>query len=138
MAQITAITLTDGATTPVNRVFAPARQDGDVYRYDYRGSGIVAGYDQLTVSTRMPSKQARTTKVQFRLMAPILEVTSPSTSTGIQPAPTVAYNNTVDLVFTLHERSVLQNRKDLLTMVRDLIDEAFVTAAVQDYDAPYF
>jgi hypothetical protein len=138
MAQQLAITLTDGATTPVNRVFNPAKQDGDVYRWDYRGGGIVAGYGQLTISTRLPSKNAKTTKVQVKLVNPILEVTSPSTSTGIQPAPTVAYNNTLDLTFTLHERSALQERKDLLTMARDLLNESLMTAAVQDYDAPYF
>lgn len=91
MAQQTAITLTDGASTPVNRVFTPAKRDGIVYRWDNRSSGIIAGYDQLTISTRLPSKAAKATKVQMRLAVPTLEQTSPSTATGIQPAPTVAY-----------------------------------------------
>jgi hypothetical protein len=138
MAQLTAITLTDAASTPVNRVFNPAKKDGDVYRWDYRGSGIVAAYDQLSVSTRLPSKAAKATKVQFRPVCPTLEQTSASTATGIQPAPTVAYTNTGEITLILHERSNLQDRKNVLAMMRDLIDEALVTAVVENYDAPYF
>jgi hypothetical protein len=139
MAQQTAITLTDATpTTPVNRVFNPAKKDGDVYRYDYRGTGIVVGYDNLTVNTKLPSKTSKATKVQFRLTCPILEQTSPSTASGIQPAPSVAYSNIFDMTFVLAERSVLQDRKNLLSMARDLIDEALTTAAVENYDAPYF
>lgn len=139
MAQITAITLTDATpTTPVNRVFSPAKQDGDVFRYDNRAGGIVAGYDILTSSLKLPTKNARTTKVEYKLSCPILEQTSASTATGIQPAPTVAYTNIADLSFVLHERSTLQDRKNLLAMARDLIDEALMTAAVENYDQTYF
>jgi hypothetical protein len=138
MAQITAITLTDAASTPVARVFNPAKREGDVYRYDHRGGGIVAGYGQLTISQKLPSKTSKYTTVQMRLVDPILEQTSPSTSTGIQPAPTVAYSNGVEIKFTCHERSSVQDRKNLLAMVRDLVDEALTTNAVENYDFAYF
>lgn len=138
MAQQTAITLTDGASTPVNRVFNPAKRDGDVYRWDNRATGIVAAYDQLTISTRLPSKASRATKVQMRLATPIMEQTSPSTATGIQPAPTVAYTLLGEISLVLPERSNLQDRRNLLKMMQDLISEALTTAVVENYDAPYF
>jgi hypothetical protein len=139
MSQKTSVILTDATpTTPVNRTFSPAKKDGDLYRYDNRASGIVAAYDQLTLTSRLPGKQAKSTKVSYRLSLPILEATSPSTSTGIQPAPTVAYVNTVDITFVLHERSNLQNRKDLLAMARDLVGEGLVTEAVENLDPTYF
>jgi len=138
MAQLTAITLTDAASTPVNRAFNPAKRDGDVYRWDYRGSGIVAAYDQLTISTRLPSKAAKATKVTMRLTCPSMEQTSASTATGIQPAPTVAYTSVGEITLVLPERSNLQDRKNLLAMLRDLIDESLTTAVVENYDAPYF
>jgi hypothetical protein len=140
MGQQTTITLTDAAGTPVARAFNPAQKDGPSgsYRWDYRGTGVVVGYDQLTITTRLPSKQNKNTKVQMRLVCPTLEQTSPSTATGIQPAPTVAYNTVVDLTFVLPERSVLQDRKNALAMARDLIDEALTTAAVENYDGPFF
>lgn len=138
MAQQLAISLTDAQATPVIRVFNPAKRDGDVYRWDNRSSGIIAGYDQLTISFRPPSKTAKATKVQMVLTCPVLEQTSASTASGIQPAPTVAYANRVEVNFIMHERSNLQNRKDLLAMVRDLIAEQLTADAVHNYDAPLF
>jgi len=138
LAQQLAITLTDAASTPVNRVFAPAKRDADVYRWDYRGTGIIAAYDQLTISTRLPSKSSKATKVTMRLACPTMEQTSASTATGIQPAPTVAYTSIGEITLVLPERSNLQDRKNILAMMRDLIGEALTTAVVETYDAPIF
>jgi len=76
--------------------------------------------------------------VSVKLVTPILEQTSPSTSTGIQPAPTVAYNCIGKLELVLPDRSTIQNRKDLLAMMRDLIDEALITESVESLDPTYF
>ena len=139
MAQQTAINLTDATPgTPVVRTFKPARREGDVYRWENRASGIIAGYDQLTISFRPSSKATKQTKLQMVLTCPILEQTSASTATGIQPAPTVAYSDRVEIAIISHERSSQQNRKDLLAMARDLIDEQLTTDAVHDYDVPFF
>lgn len=138
MSQKTSIVLTDAESTPVNRTFLPASKDGNLYTYHNRASGIVVGYDVLTVQQRMPSKSSKATVVSFKLTTPKLEQTSASTSTGIQPAPTVAYNCIGKLEFVLHERSTLQDRKNLLAMMRDLIDEALTAEGVENYDATYF
>lgn len=138
MSQISTITLTDGATTPVNRSFGPAKKDGDTYQYHYRGGGVGAGFDRLTISTRHPTKALKATKVSLKLETPILEVTSPSTSTGIQPAPTVSHTPLAQLEFVLPEKASKQERKNLLTMTRDLIDELLVTQAVEDLDPVFF
>lgn len=113
-------------------------KDGNLYTYHNRAGGIVAGYDSFSVQSRLPSKSSKATVVTFKLVSPILEQTSASTSTGIQPAPTVAFNDIFKMEFVLHERSSQQNRKDLLAMARDLIDEALVTECVESYDATYF
>lgn len=138
MSQKTSIVLTDAASTPVNRTFGPAKQDGILYTYHNRASGIMAGYDALSVQTKLPGNGSRATTVSYKLSLPTLEQTSASTATGIQPAPTVAYTCTGKLEFVMPERSTLQNRKDLLSMMRDLINEALVTEAVQDLDPTYF
>lgn len=139
MAQLTAITLTDStAGTPVDRVFKPARRLNDIYSWENRAGGIPAGYDQVTMSFRPPSKTAKATKLQIVLTAPILEQTSASTATGIQPAPTVAFADRVEINVICHQRSSLQNRKDLLAMARDLFSDPSVTAAVHELDMPYF
>lgn len=131
------ITLTDAATTPVNHVYRPFKVDGDVIMYRDRTQAIYAGQNRLSVSQRPVSKTARSTKCSWRLEAPILAVTSPSTGTGIQPQPTVDHTNLFSMEFVLHENSSAQARKDLLAQARDLIDEAILTAQVQDLDLIY-
>jgi hypothetical protein len=139
MSQKTSIVLTDATpVTPVNRTFAPAKKEENLYTYHNRAGGIVAGYDALSFQAKLPSKTSKATTLTFKVQAPILEQTSASTSTGIQPAPTVAFNDIFKMEFVLHERSSTQNRKDLLAMARDLIDEALVTECVENYDFTYF
>jgi hypothetical protein len=110
------------------------KADGDVIHYRDRTQAISVGQNRLTVGQRLAGKAAPTYKVVWRLEAPILAVTAPTTSTGIQPAPTVAYTNLANLEFVLHERATQQERKDLLAQMRDLIDEAIITSQINDLD----
>lgn len=137
MAAIASVTLTDAATTPVNRVFSPTKKDKDMVIYHNRASGIVVGFDAFSINTRQADKTTKATKVTLKLVTPILEQTSPSTASGIQPAPTVAYNLIANVELVLPDRSSLQNRKDLLAMIRDALSETLVTQAVHDYDFPW-
>jgi hypothetical protein len=68
---------------------------------------------------------------------PVLEVTSPSTGTGIQPAPTVAYILRFNGEFILPERADLQGRKHILAYAKNTLAHALVTALVQDLEAVY-
>lgn len=132
------ITLTDAATTPVNHVYSPVREVGDVISWqDRTATAVLLGQNRLTVQQRLATKQSKATKLSWKLEAPILEQTSPSTATGIQPAPTVAYTNigVIEMVFA--DRCTQQDRKDLLAQLRDLIDEAIVTNQAYDLDLIY-
>lgn len=132
------ITLTDGATTPVNHVFYPVAKKGDVlFWIDRTATSVPIGQDSLSLLQRVPGKQAKSYKFAWRLQRKTLEQTSPSTTTGIQPQPTLAYENIAALDLVCHERSSLQERKDLLAQMRDLIDEAILTNLVQDLDLIY-
>jgi len=135
MAQRATIVLTDAAGTPVNHSYYPTGQTKDgVISWVDRTQAIAAGQNALSVLQRAPTRQSRAYKMSWKLETPILAQTSPSTSTGIQPSPTVAYSllGTVDIV--LPEASSAQERKDLLAQLRDLIDEAIVTNQVENYD----
>ena len=137
MGQIANITLTDAAATPVNRVFNPAnRINENTYKWINRASGIPIGFDVLTLAQR-PGDGKGATKLSLRLVTPILEVTSPSTASGIQPAPTIAYTPLAVVEFVLPDRCTLQNRKDLLAMMRDALSESVITTLVQDLDFVY-
>lgn len=135
MSQRGNITLTDGASTPVNHVFYPVDSQGNVLNWvDRTATAIAAGQAKLSVSQKSSTKQSPTYKLSWKLVEPVLAVTSPSTGSGIQPAPSVAYTNLATLEFVLHERSTAQERKDLLYKMRDLIDEAILTDQVIDYN----
>lgn len=139
MASIASLTLTDATSpTPVNRTFSPVNIDSlGVARWADRSGGIALGYPVASLHVRPPTKQSRVYKVQLKLVTPVLEVTSPSTATGIQPAPTKAYDLTTVVEMFLPERSSLQERKDILAMLRDFLSEAITTAAVEDFEAIY-
>lgn len=85
-----------------------------------RVGGIAIGYPRLTMSVRPPNKASRVYKVQAKLVLPTLEQTSPSTATGIQPAPTKAYDCTCVMEFFLPERSTLAERQKLFSQVASL------------------
>lgn len=85
-----------------------------------RSGGIAIGYPRLTLSVRPPSKASRVYKVQMKLVLPTLEQTSPSTMTGIQPAPTKAYDCACIMEWFLPERSTLAERQKLFSQVSSL------------------
>lgn len=131
------VTLTDAATTPVNRVYYPMQTKDGILVWRDRTQSILAGQNRLTCLQRAADKNSKATKLLWKLETPVLEVTSPSTTTGIQPAPTVAYTPIATLEMVLPDRSTQQERKDLLAQIRDLIDEAIVTNQVHDLDMIY-
>lgn len=85
-----------------------------------RSGGYAIGYPRLTLSVRPPTKASRVYKVTTKLVLPTLEATSPSTMTGIQPAPTKAYDCACIMEFFLPERSTLLERQTLYSRVASL------------------
>ena len=135
MAAQVAVTLTDAAGTPVNRVFSPMGVLNGLAKWAYKTLGVVAGYNWLSQFLRVPTPQSDAYKATFKLVTPVLEVTSPSTGSGIQPAPTVAYELIANLEFVLPSRSSLQERKDILAMLCDFVaNEAQLTKAVEELE----
>lgn len=116
-----------------------------------RAGGIPVGYPSLTLQSRGPTKDSRLYKVTAKLVLPVLEVTSPSTATGIQPAPTKAYDMTCIMEFIIPERATEEDRKKLLYLAHsslcDLITKADntggeatatpITVAVRNLEVPY-
>lgn len=122
-----------------------------VYKWVDRTGGIPVGYPSITLSVRQPNKASRMCRVHAKIVIPTMEVTSPATSTGIQPAPTKAYEQVINLEFLSHERSTLAERQLALSYALSLmstrIGSAGVVAhsltgaplppAVSDFEQPY-
>lgn len=138
MAAIATLSLLDGQPTPVSHSFAPVTIDrAGVAHFADRSGGIALGYPYITLLVRQPTKASRTTKVTGKVMVPVLEVTSPSTATGIQPQPTKAFDELFSFDFVLPERSTAAQRKDILAYAKNLLAHAVVTNAVVDGEAIY-
>lgn len=139
MAAIATITINDGQATPVAHNFTPSSVMADLATWFDRSGGIAVGYPKITLQVRppMPRATSRVYKVTAKIWAPTLEVTSPSTGTGIQPAPTKAYDCVAELAFTLPERSTKLNRQDIFAYVKNLLALTVVKTAVEDLENVY-
>jgi len=124
---------TSSATISYDKTFDPAGKDlKGVSRWEDRSGGIAVGYPTLTMSLRRPTVGSRMYKVTAKLALPTLEVTAPTTVTGIQPQPTKAYDCACVMEFMLPERSTLAERTALFNHVHSL----FVTTINASDDAP--
>jgi len=131
MAQRGNITLTDAASTPVNRVYKPQLSGEGLILWRDTTQAVFAGQNRLTLVQRSANKQARSNKVSWKLECPVLE------QTAAYGPYSVAYTNLVNLEIVMHDRSSQQERKDVLSQMRDLIDEAIVTSQVHDLEFIY-
>lgn len=128
------IVLTDGQLTPVNHTFSPTKSDGDTLLFIDKTQSVYVGQNRLSVTQKPASKSSPYNSAVWRLLQPILAVTAPTTNTGIQPAPSVAYENSAGINFKFHSRSTAEERKDVLYMMRDLINEAIVFEQTANLD----
>lgn len=135
MPAFASMTLNDGQATPVAHTFGTVNKDSSgVAKWADRVGGIALGYPVVTMSVREPVKDSRNYKVMIKIAVPTLEVTSPSTATGIQPAPTLAYAHLATINLIMPERGALAERKDLLAYLKNLLAHANVTAAVESLE----
>lgn len=145
MPALAPVTINDGAATPVAHNFTPTNVNEGVATWHDRVSGIAIGYPRIATSLKFPSTPKsngastsdRVIRANIKVVLPILEVTSPSTGTGIQPAPTKAYDLTFNGEFILPERSSTQNRKDIAALVRNYLATTVVASVVQDLESIY-
>lgn len=139
MAQIVNIVINDAATTPVAHTFAPVTSyDAQgVANWADRSGGISVGFPTLSFKLREPTKGSRTYRLTAKVKLPVLDVTSPSTGTGIQPAPSVAYNLETHIEMVMPERATLQNRKDILAYAKGYMANAAITTAVENLEPVY-
>lgn len=137
MSQVSNIVINDGASTPVAHTFQPSRVAPDLVTYQDRSAGVVAGFNILTIGTRFADKKNGSQKVTVRMALPTLAVTAPTTTTGIQPVPTAAYECFASLEFVLPSPSSVQNRKDLLALVKNLLADVTINNAIVNLDPPY-
>lgn len=145
MPALATLTISDGQATPVAHTFTPLSIDANgVATFIDRAGGIPLGFGRLDLSLRQPpdaktgqNSSGRVYKATLRLFVPTLEQTSASTSTGIQPAPTKAFDHVANVQFFLPERGTTQNRKDLLAFVTNALQSGAVKTVLTDLEPFY-
>lgn len=131
------IVINDGQATPVAHTFGPVNLVGNAANFADRSGGISVGYPTILISHSVPSKTSRLYKVRLKLVVPTLETISNSTMSGIAPAPTKAYDSTVDMMFFMPERSALADRKNILAYAKNLLSHATVIAVIENNENVY-
>lgn len=146
MPALANITINDGQATPVAHTFNPSGPDKNGVNYFYdRSGGIAIGFPAISIDLREPlpakpngvSSLERVYRATVKVIMPVLEVTSASTGTGIQPAPTKAYDLVFKGEFLLPERATQANRKDILAFAKNILANANITSLVQDLESIY-
>lgn len=103
---------TSSATVGVDNTFNPEGFNPQgIAQWVDRVGGIPVGYPRMSLQVRRPTKDSRNYRITFKLSIPTLEVTAPTTVTGIQPAPTKAYDCSYFLECILPERSTQAERQ---------------------------
>lgn len=133
MAAIADLTLNDGQGTPAAHTFSATdvSRDGIARWQERTTNSVPVGYFEATASIRRPGKGVQTTKVDLKIVCPTLEVTAGSTGSGYQAAPKLAYNCLWVSSFVMHERSTLQNRKDILAYAKNLLAQTPIADMIQ-------
>lgn len=141
MSAISSIVINDGMGVPVAHTFAPAKASDDFAQFEDRVSGIYVGYNKLTLSLQRPKGPAnvsnRNLKGSIKIETPKMETTSNNTIAGIAPAPTISYRPVVELNVTFPDRCNLQDRKDLLAYIKNVLSNAHVVTFFENYELPY-
>lgn len=144
MPQISAITINDGATTPVAHTFSPIGRDPKtgVFWFEQTAPSVPVlqakriGYKQERVLGDKTRQQTGASKVSYTLHVPTLESLG-TNDAGITPPPTLAYREMARVEFELAERSTAQERKDTRVLALNLLSNAMAVANVDTLQPSY-
>lgn len=130
------IVINDGVATPVAHTFVPVSNTNGIFTWEELNADAAVGNRRITMSLRGPVNGSPNYKAVVKIWNPKLEVTSPSTSSGYQPAPKVAYSIAGDETRTIPQRSALADRKDSTAFARNLSSNAQYISLMNDLTTP--
>lgn len=130
MSQITgALTINNGAATPVAKSFAPERVAPEQSVFTERSAAVSAGFTKLGIRFSAANQRRNTNRVDVDLDLPIL-----STVNGVSQ---VAYVGRFKGYFVIPDVMTAAERADLHAYVANALDVAAVRAVVKDLDPMY-
>lgn len=119
----------------MNRSFVGVQSSADLAVWkDYTTNTFPIGAGVASLSVRETVNGA--VRVSGKLVLPTLETVAGDDSSGFTPRPTKAFDCIGTFELVLPNRSSLQNRKDLNAMLKDFLNDAVVTSAVESFIHP--
>lgn len=135
MAAISSITLADGQTTPASHVFKPVypQKGQDPARWVNAEGTTMIGNRVITTRVRELSSKF---EVEIRVTDPVLSAI-PTTCCDPQNVPVIAYTDIGTVTFAIAKASTVQDRKNILAYVKNMLATPVVTAAVVDLESAW-
>lgn len=130
MSQVTgALTINNGAATPVAKSFAPERVAPENSVFTERSAAVSAGFTKLSIRYSAASAKRASNRVDVDLDFPVL-----STVNGVS---TVAYIGRFKGYFVLPDQMTAGERADLHAFVANGLANSQVKAVIKDLDPLY-
>jgi len=143
MPQAAAITINDGAATPVAHTFTPMGKDGNGVLWFIQTAPVPLnrlgakriGYKPNT-DPSLKNQLTAVSKTQYSLVYPLLEVLGTSAS-GLTPPATVAYAVTARASFDRPDRALTQEAKDTRVLLQNLLGHTMAVANIDSNEPTY-
>lgn len=129
MAQASAITINDGAATPVAITFNPEQVTPLLSTFADRSTGVSAGYRRLRIRSSFANGKSTVNRCVFEVEYPVLQ-----TVNGIS---TVAYTLRAKVEAILPEACIDAERKNLIAFVKNGLNHTLIQGAIRDLDPLY-
>lgn len=129
MPQITAITIDDGATTPVPHVFSPETTNGRLAQWNNEAAATLSGRERLTVEVVRPSSSTGAYRHSTTLLLPVLAT--------VDGAQKVVRFIKADVTIHASQESTEQEKLDACVLLSNLFANATVKDSVKKMQ-PYF
>lgn len=137
MPQIASISINDGQATPVSHVFNPIMSVPPTWRRNGVSGQAAIAQERLLVQTVLAKSVNGVNRVQCELVVPVVEVPAGGTSTGYTAPPAIAHEMRVKVEFFYHQRSTKDGRKDVRTLLLNLLQNSQFAAANDDLEQSY-
>ena len=130
MSQVTgALTINDGAATPVAKTFSPERVTPELTTFTERTASSSAGFARLGIGFSPASSKRATNRIDISLDLPVLQ-----TVNGVS---SVAYVGRFKGYFVVPDVMTASERANLAAYVANALDATSVRAVIKDLDPLY-
>lgn len=129
MPAIAALTIKDGASTPVDHTFSPVTTNGSKAEWADRSPASPAAFLGITHEVRRPASATAAQRVIIGMNIPVLET--------INGVATVTRFSSAKVELNFANLSTVQERKDLLAYVKNFLAQASVVTSVENLEPFY-